>query len=397
MLATTARRTAALAVLALATAFARGWAGPVPSGTEATASWMLGPFVRDPAPILGPDPGPVFRCPVRGAEVRWQEKGVFNPAAVVREGRVHLLFRAEDAVGRSAGTSRIGFAVSEDGRRFERRPEPVVYPADDFMMPYEWEGGCEDPRVVEREDGTYVLTYTAFDGVTARLAVATSNDLVHWTKHGLAFGKAADGRFKDLWSRSGSIVGALSPSGRLVAARIDGTYWMYWGESDIFAATSDNLVDWAPVEREDVLVKRLTHLGAGRYGVETPGTRPSFKVVISTRRGRFDSALVEPGPPALLTARGILLVHNASNNHAVGDPTLPDGAYAGGQVLLDPADPTAVLARAESSFFRPESSLENRGQTDDVCFLEGLVFFKGRWLLYYGMADSRIGVAEYKP
>jgi len=126
------------------------------------------------------------------------------------------------------------------------------------MMPYEWEGGCEDPRVVEREDGTYVLTYTAFDGVTARLAVATSSDLVHWTKHGLAFGKAAGGRFKDLWSKSGSIVSALSPSGRLVAARIDGTYWMYWGESDIFAATSDNLVDWTPVEREDVLVKRLT-------------------------------------------------------------------------------------------------------------------------------------------
>jgi predicted GH43/DUF377 family glycosyl hydrolase len=358
---------------------------------------MLGPFTREAAPVLEPDPKPVFRCPVRNADVRWQEKDVFNPAAVVRDGRVHLLFRAEDTLGRSAGTSRIGLALSDDGRRFERRPEPVLYPADDFMMPYEWEGGCEDPRLVEREDGTYVMTYTAFDGTTARLAVATSSDLVHWTKHGLAFGKAGGGRFKDLWSKSGSIVSTLSRSGRLVATRIDGTYWMYWGESDIFAATSDNLVDWTPLERTDVTVKKLTPLGGGRYQVDTPGMRTSFKVVISTRRGRFDSGLVEPGPPALLTPRGILLLYNASNRRATGDPTLPDGAYAAGQVLLDPADPTAVLARVESSFFRPGSALETAGQVANVCFLEGLVFFKDRWLLYYGMADSRVGVAEYKP
>lgn len=47
-------------------------------------------------------------------------------------------------------------------------------------------------------------------------------------------------------------------------------------------------------------------------------------------------------------------------------------------MLLDPADPTAALARAESSFFRSESSLETRGQTDNVCFLEGFVFVQGR-------------------
>jgi predicted GH43/DUF377 family glycosyl hydrolase len=357
---------------------------------------MLGPFVRHGAPILGPRNDAVFHCPVRNAEVRWEEKDVFNPAAVVREGKVYLLYRAEDAVGRSAGTSRIGLAASGDGVAFERRPEPVLFPDDDFMMPYEWEGGCEDPRVVEREDGTYVMTYTAFDGTTARLAVASSRDLVHWTKHGLAFGKAGDGRFRDLWSKSGAIVCAREGS-RMVAARIDGKYWMYWGESDIFAATSDNLVDWTPVEREDVLVKKLTHLGAGKYRVETPGTRASFKVVVSTRRGRFDSGLVEPGPPALVTPRGILFLHNASNDRAHGDPTLPDGAYAGGQVLLDAADPTVVLARATDPFFRPQSAEETTGQTANVTFLQGLVFFQGRWRLYYGMGDSKIGVAEHRP
>jgi predicted GH43/DUF377 family glycosyl hydrolase len=381
-------RTLAAAVLSL---LAFGVLAPVTGGAgDALEAWMLGPFARHGAPVLGPHREAAFHCPVRNAEVRWEEKDVFNPAAVVREGKVHLLYRAEDAVGRFAGTSRIGLATSADGVGFERRGEPVLFPDDDFMMPYEWEGGCEDPRVVEREDGTYVLTYTAFDGTTARLAVATSRDLVHWTKHGLAFGKAGDGRFRDLWSKSGAIVCAREGS-RLVAARIGGTYWMYWGESDIFAATSDNLVDWTPVEREDVLVKKPTHLGAGK------GTRSSFKVVVPTRRGRFDSRLVEPGPPALLTPRGILFLHNASNDRASGDPSLPDGAYAGGQVLLDTADPTALLARATDPFFRPLAGEETRGQTANVTFLQGLVFFQGRWLLYYGMGDSQIGLAENRP
>jgi predicted GH43/DUF377 family glycosyl hydrolase len=387
-------RTLAAAVLSL---LAFGALPPVCGGAaDALEAWMLGPFTRHGAPVLGPRPEAVFHCPVRNAEVRWEEKDVFNPAALVREGKVHLLYRAEDAVGRFAGTSRIGLATSADGVTFERRPQPVLFPEDDFMMPYEWEGGCEDPRVVEREDGTYVLTYTAFDGTTARLAVASSRDLVHWTKHGLAFGNAGDGRFRDLWSKSGAIVCAREGS-RMVAARIDGKYWMYWGESDIFAATSDNLVDWTPVEREDVLVKRLTHLGAGKYRVETPGTRASFKVVVSTRRWRFDSGLVEPGPPALLTPRGVLFLHNASNDRAHGDPTLPEGAYSGGQVLLDAADPTVVLARATDPFFRPQSVEETRGQTANVTFLQGLVFCQGRWLLYYGMGDSAIGVAQSRP
>jgi predicted GH43/DUF377 family glycosyl hydrolase len=345
---------------------------------DALESWMLGPFVRHGAPVLGPRADAVFHCPVSNADVRWEEEAVFNPAAVVREGKVHLLYRAEDG----AGTSRIGLATSGDGVAFERRPEPVLFPDDDFMMPYEWEGGCEDPRVVEREDGTYVMTYTAFHGTTPRLAVVTSRDLVHWTKHGFAFGKAEGGRFADLWSRSGAVVAAREGEGRVVAVRIGGKYWMYWGDSDVFAATSDNLVDWTPVEREDLLAGKPSR---------------SFEVAVRTRRGRFDSRRVEPGPPAFVTPRGILLLYNGANDRERGDPTLPDGACAGGQVLLDPADPTVVLARATEPFLRPQSPDETTGQTGHVTSLEGLVFFQGRWLLYYGMADSRIGLAEYRP
>src|SRR5690606_13562917 len=148
------------------------------------------------------------------------------------------------------GTSRIGLAESEDGMHFIKRGEPVLYPQEDAFKRYEWEGGCEDPRIVEDSSGRYILTYTAYDGTTARLFVASSADLVNWTKHGSVFGKAEDGKYADIWSKSGSII-TRREGDKLIATRINGKYWMYWGESNIYAASSDNLIDWTPVPEED--------------------------------------------------------------------------------------------------------------------------------------------------
>ena len=52
------------------------------------------------------------------------------------------------------------------------------------------------------------------------------------------------------------------------------------------------------------------------------------------------------------------------------------------------------LNRSNVPFFVPSESFEITGQVGNVCFLEGLVYFKDKWLLYYGTADSKIAVAE---
>jgi beta-1,2-mannosidase len=138
--------------------------------------WCLGPFERvaDGKPVLSPNPRATFDCPMRGRPVRWESDHVFNPAAaaVVREGKVCLLYRAEDDSGSGIGkhTSRIGLAESADGLRFTRRAQPVLFPGEDAQKATEGPGGCEDPRIVETEDGTYVLTYTQWDRKVARLA-----------------------------------------------------------------------------------------------------------------------------------------------------------------------------------------------------------------------------------
>ena len=68
-------------------------------------------------------------------------------------------------------------------------PAPVLYPDADDQKAHEWEGGCEDPRCVETEDGTYVLFYTQYHRIKGEprhtdLGMATSRDLLHWTKTG---------------------------------------------------------------------------------------------------------------------------------------------------------------------------------------------------------------------
>jgi predicted GH43/DUF377 family glycosyl hydrolase len=343
--------------------------------------WMLGPFEkpRQGNPVIAPDPAATFRSPMSDSVVRWEEYATFNPAAVVRGGKVWLLYRAEDASGevRIGGhTSRIGLAESADGVRFTRRPAPVLYPDRDVQARYEWPGGVEDPRVVESDDGTYVLTYTQWNYDVPRLAVATSRDLVTWRKHGPAFARAdSAGKWRGVESKSGAILCRVEGE-RLVATRVNGKYWMYFNVPDILVATSDDLVNWTPLEDANGRPLR----------------------VLSPRPGYFDSWLVEAGPPAILTQRGIVLLYNAGNLGRWGDPTLPERVYTGGQALFDARNPVRLLARSDAPFIRPTEPYERTGQyAEGTTFVEGLVPFRGRWLLYYGTADSRVGVAVWDP
>ncbi len=341
-----------------------------------TQAWMLGPFVKpvDVNPIITPSPASHFRSPMTDSVVAWEEYATFNPAAVVKDGKIFVLYRAEDASGeRQIGrhTSRLGLAESSDGLHFTRRPAPVLYPDTDAQRQNEWPGGVEDPRIVESEDGGYVLTYTQWNRDVPRLAVATSRDLIHWTKHGPAFAHAAGGKYLRVESKSGAILSRVAGD-RVIATRVNGKYWMYFGVPNLHIATSDDLLDWTPLEDAD--------------------GQPIN--VLSPRPGYFDSWLVEGGPPALLTDSGIVVLYNAGNSATHGDSTLPARVYTGGQALFDPRHPTKLIARLATPFIRPTESYERTGQySHGTTFVEGLVSFKGVWYLYYGTADSRVGVA----
>lgn len=291
------------------------------------------PFLRSPAnPVLMPDPAH-----------SWESKYVFNPAAIVRAGMLFLLYRAQGA----DLISSVGLAYSVDGVHFRRLAHPVLAPGDHYDS-----HGCEDPRVVEVR-GTYYLTYTAYDGISARLSLATSRDLVHWTKRGPLFPDFVTPGNTKPWSKSGAIL----------TTPIAGTYYMYFGDNGIFSATSRDLLHWTP----------------------------SAHAVVPKEPNDFTSRLTEAGPPPVVTPDGlILLFHNAATPYGTAL------RYAPGQVLIDPAHPTHSLARMTHPFLTPRADYETRGQTPNTIFIEGLVTFGGSLHLYYGAADSVVALATHR-
>ena len=336
--------------------------------------WLLGFEKTAINPIMTADSSFVFHDPITDTLVHWQKADVFNPAAIVRNDTIFMLFRAEDNPAAILGgrTSRIGLAYSLDGINFTKYNEPVLYPSNDEFQKWDHPGGIEDPRVVETPEGNYIMLYTSWNKDIARLSSAFSTDLRTWVKNGPVFQKANNGKFLDIWSKSGSMVTELV-DGRLKAKKINGKYLMYWGELFVNLATSEDGLNWKPTLGED---GELLH---------------SFKPTVND----FDSHLTEPGPPAIYTENGILLLYNGKNLSGEGATNnVPEGTYCGGQVLFDKNNPEKVLERLATPFICPDLPHEISGQyAAGTTFIEGLVYFKDKWFLYYGTADSMVGLA----
>ena len=333
---------------------------------ETNQPWAMLDFEKVDSinPIMKPDSSQVFDCPISKKSIQWDARNVLNPSAIVKDGKVYLIYRAQDA----AGTSRIGVAISEDGLHFKKMPTPVLYPDEDSLKKYEWHGGIEDPRVVETEDGNYLLTYTSYDGKTARLCFAFSKDLMHWEKMGPVL---KNEKYINAWSKSGAII-VEEKNGKMVTAKVNGKYWMYYGDTDIFLASSNDLKNWEACENEES--KKIIS-------------------VLHPRMGYHDSRLVEPGPYALKTKDGILLIYNGSNAANFNDTTKPKFTYSAGQALFEINEPYKLKDRTAKDFIHPDKPYERTGEVNEVCFVEGLVHFNNKWFLYYGTADSRIAVA----
>ena len=270
--------------------------------------------------------------------------GTFNPTAVIHNGKVVLLYREQD----TNGTSRIGYASSTDGRHFTVRDQPVLAPEAD----YEKDGGVEDPRVLKIGD-LYYMTYTGYNKHDAQLCLATSTDLIHWQRQGVLL-PAYKGNWNTGWTKSGAIV----------PQKINGKWWMYYlgtapDKRDYMGlASSEDLLHWTDATKEPVLPRRP---------------------------GAFDSRVMEPGPPPIMTDKGILLIYNGADDKLV---------YTTAWALFDKQDPAKPIARADTPFLKPETEWQRVGQVPNVVFTEGMVQKGKEWWIYYGGADKYIGASR---
>jgi predicted GH43/DUF377 family glycosyl hydrolase len=303
------------------------------TGLAAATTFPFGEWRRAAeAPVLSP----------QGAT--WESAGTFNPAVVRHGSKFVMLYRAQDA----AGTSRLGYAESADGIFFTRRAEPVLSPEAD----YEKDGGVEDPRL-QRFGDTYYLTYTGYNKKDAQLCLATSQDLIHWERKGVIL-PAYKGNWNRGWTKSGAIV----------PEKIGGKYWMYW-----LGTTAD--------KTDQMGISHSSDLLHWTEATETP--------VLPRRPGKFDSRVVEPGPPPIFTKDGIILIYNGADDKLI---------YRTGVAVFDRKDPRKLLSRTDEPIFTPEKEWEKVGQVPNVVFVEGMARQGNRWLFYYGGADKYVGVAR---
>jgi predicted GH43/DUF377 family glycosyl hydrolase len=344
------------------------------SSTAPLPSWAIGPFNRqaNPEPVIKPDPDATFVNPINQETVHWEKAWVYNPAAAVYDGKIVVLYRSQQGPGNTV--SRIGYAQSDDGFHFACDPTPVYYPTNDDQKDFEWagaegRGGCEDPRLATAPDGSFRLTYSEYSR-GFRIGIASSTDLKHWTKLGGAF---AGTKWESAHVKSAAVVHEVK-DGNLVAAKINGTYWMYFGETAVHLATSDDLTHWKPLEDPD----------------------GQMLTIMQPRKGFFDSRLTEVGCQSLLTKDGIVVFYNGTNLGANGgDPSIGKNRYCGGQALFDSKDPKHFITRLDKPFIQPENPWEKTGLfRGGTTFIEGLALFHNQFFLYFGCADSVVGAAS---
>jgi beta-1,2-mannosidase len=318
-----------------------------------------------PPPATGGNPFTVWKrasdTPILAPQDNdWESAGTFNPAVIFVNqksdargdsgGKFVMLYRAQD----KGGTSRLGYAESTDGIHFTRLSEPVFSPSAE----YEKDGGVEDPRL-QKIDDLYYLTYTGYNKREAQLCLATSHDLLHWDRQGVIL-PAYKGNWNVSWTKSGAIF----------PEKIDGKYWMYW-------------LGTAADKTDQMGLSYSTDLLHWTEATNTP--------VLRRRPGKFDSRVVEPGPPPIRTPDGIVLLYNGADNKLV---------YRTGIAIFDLADPRKLISRTDEPIFGPEKSWEKVGQVPNVVFVEGMAEAinpsggRNDYLFYYGAADKYVGVAR---
>ncbi len=297
----------------------------------------------------------------------WQAEAVFNPAAVILDGRTHLIYRS---VGMD-GISRLGYASSSDGLVFDdhvpypayvcaklsagtqsvQRYSPVMYPSGGS-----W-GGCEDPRMVE-VDGLIYLTINMFDGWdyirTACISIGREDFILkrfgRWSaptllsrpgqrhKNWVLFPEKINGKF--------AILHSISPQIEIA----------YRDSLEAVGTTEPFIESWE----------------GARSGV-------------AVREGYWDNYVRSAGPPPLRTPHGWLLFYHANDKHEMHK-------YKLGAMLLDLDDPTRVLYRSAYPVLEPDHFYENDGKPG-IVYACGSTIKDGVLYVYYGGADRVICVA----
>ncbi|HVZ11503.1 MAG TPA: hypothetical protein VG965_00570 [Patescibacteria group bacterium] len=287
----------------------------------------------------------------------WEHDGAFNGCVVEVNGKYHMVYRAlsskETRNGVSMQVSSIGYAESDDGKRFYNFRQ-LIAPTED------WETyGCEDPRITYM-DGKFYIFYTAlsvypFSAYGIKLAVAVTSDFKNIEKHpATTFNSKAMGLFPE--KINGKMAALVTINTDMPPAKI--ALALFDREQDI----------WSPyywTEWYDNVNNHMIHL----------------------MRDVRDQ--VELGAPPIKTEHGWLVIYSYITNYMSNDKKF--GIEA---ILLDLNNPLEIIGRTQSTMISPEEKYEKEGNVPNIVFPSGALIHDGKLMVYYGAADTSCAVAS---
>jgi predicted GH43/DUF377 family glycosyl hydrolase len=231
--------------------------------------------------------------------------------------------------------------------------ESVSEKPDFHGTPEEGQYGIEDPRITKLGN-RFLMTYVSvnhWEGVCSSLAI--SRNLKSWKRQGIIFREQNKDATIFPKKIKGDYVALHRPEG-----------FFEFSRPSIWISHSKDLIHW------------------GRE-----------KSIVETRPGFWDEERIGAGSVPLETKRGWLEIY-----HGVEEKGNGRQVYSAGALLLDRKNPARVLARSpkNKALFRPENMFEKRGFISNVVFPTAVVpsLDKKDLLIYYGAADSRIGVKK---
>ena len=349
---------------------------------------MSGFQLRRLGTIMQPEPGNPLEV-----------EGVLNPAAVRGpDGQLYLFPR----IIAKGNYSRIGIArvlFDDDGDPCGvERLGIALEPEADYELRGEGAGGCEDPRVTFVEElGHYSMSYTAFSPQGPRIAFATSEDLIHWKRIGLAtFEPYGSIEFDGVDNKDSALFPSpiSDPSGTPALALL---------HRPLFPGTrpeeraSDSTPDTQDLHRESIWIS-FRDIDISRDEPEMLRHFTSHHR-LAAPVAPWEELKIGTGPPPILTRLGwLMLYHGVCEISEPGD-LKPKFRYSAGVMVLSKKDPGVILYRSPEPILTPELPEERIGAIANVVFPTGIdrrddLGQPDRFDVYYGMADDRIGVAR---
>ncbi|OGY89642.1 MAG: hypothetical protein A2927_02355 [Candidatus Komeilibacteria bacterium RIFCSPLOWO2_01_FULL_45_10] len=314
--------------------------------------------------------------------LKFENKAVLNPACLKENDITHMFYRAVN----HNNISSIGYCQLVNNKVVNRFKKPVIFPEYDYEKK-----GVEDPRITFL-DGTYYVFYTAYDGINALIAYATSNDLVHFVKRGVISPKISYDEAEDIF-RESKINQKYS--------MFEALYKKRWGK-DILLFEKDASLFPQKINNKFVLFHRvLPGIQIISFNSFSELTKDRWRDYLKNLKDSivmdplfwFENRCIGGGCPPIKTKNGWLTIYHAVENTPKGK------VYHAAAALLDLKNPLKVLGRLKEPLFSPVDPWEKKGVINNVVFPTGAILKDGRVYIYYGAADTLIaaksvGLAE---